>query len=258
MLSQRLPTHWLQPQWSAPESVLAFVSTRVGGISKSPFQQFNLGLHVGDDPSAVLQNRQLLSDYLPAQLHLQWLEQVHGTEVVDARPDEVTRRGDAVYVDQPGLGGVVMTADCLPVFFASKSGKRVALAHAGWRGLAEGILEKTLERFPDAPADVLVFLGPAIGPCHFEVGEEVRRSFVASAATADLAKSFEEQAFLPSTTPGKYLADLYLLATLKLRALGVEQISGGSLCTYCDSDRFFSYRRDGQTGRFVSLIALLP
>ena len=103
-----------------------------------------------------------------------------------------------------------------------------------------------------------MFLGPAIGPCHFEVGEEVRRSFVGSAATADLAKSFAEQAFLPSATPGKYLADLYLLATLKLHAFGVEQISGGSLCTYCDSDRFFSYRRDGQTGRFVSLIALLP
>ena len=151
-----------------------------------------------------------------------------------------------------------MTADCLPVFFASKSGTRVALAHAGWRGLAAGVLEKTMARFPDAPADILVFLGPAIGPCHFEVGAEVRRAFVASAATTALARGLEEQAFLPSSTPGKYLADLYLLATAKLRALGVEQISGGTLCTFCDRDRFFSYRRDGQTGRFVSLIALLP
>lgn len=258
MQTDRLPEHWLQPHWSAPESVLAFVSTRDGGVSELPFNQFNLGLHVGDDPVAVMANRQHLIDSLPAPIHLQWLEQVHGTQVVEAQADSVTRRGDAVYVDQPGLGGVVMTADCLPVFFVSNSGKRVALAHAGWRGLAEGILEKTLARFPDAPADVSVFLGPAIGPCHFEVGAEVRKAFVESATTAALARAMQEQAFRPSTEPGKYFADLYLLATLKLRALGVEQISGGTLCTYCDHDRFFSYRRDGQTGRFVSLIALLP
>lgn len=258
MLTSRLPEHWLQPQWAVPESVLAVVSTRAGGVSAAPFHQFNLGLHVGDDPAAVLHNRQFLSDTLPEPMHLQWLEQVHGSQLVDAKADGVTRRGDAVYVDQPGLGGVVMTADCLPVFFASKSGKRAALAHAGWRGLAEGVLEKTLARFPDAPADVVVFLGPAIGPCHFEVGAEVRSTFVESAASATLAKNIRELAFRPGAAPGKYLADLYLLATLKLRSLGVEQISGGTLCTYCDSERFFSYRRDGQTGRFVSLIALLP
>lgn len=258
MLTDPLSEAWLQAQWSAPDSVLAFVSTRAGGVSVPPFDQFNLGLHVGDDPVAVLANRQRLSETLPAHLHLQWLDQVHGIQVVEAQADEVTRRGDAVYVDKPGLGGTVMTADCLPVFFASKSGKRVALAHAGWRGLADGVLEQTLARFPDAPADVLVFLGPAIGPCHFEVGAEVRKIFIESASTAALAESFREQAFRSSAEPGKYLADLYLLATLKLRALGVEQISGGTLCTYCDRDRFFSYRRDTQTGRFVSLIGILP
>lgn len=258
MLAQQSPEQCLQPQWSAPQSVIAFVTSRAGGVSKSPFHQFNLGLHVGDDPAAVLENRQLLSDQLPASMQLQWLEQVHGTQVVEARADRVTRVGDAVYIDQPGLGGVVMTADCLPVFFASRSGKRVALAHAGWRGLAEGVLENTLSRFPDDPADVLVFLGPAIGPCHFEVGVEVRKAFIESASSAALAKSIKEQAFLPGCAPGKYLANLYLLASLKLRALGVEQISGGELCTYCEHDRYFSYRRDGQTGRFVSLIGLLP
>lgn len=253
-----MPKDWLQPQWSVPDSVLALVSTRAGGGSKPPFEQFNLGLHVGDDPASVLANRQRLSDSLPARMHLQWLEQVHGTTVVEAQADAVTRRGDAVYVDQPGLAGIVMTADCLPVFFASKSGERVALAHAGWRGLADGVLEQTLARFPDAPADVLVFLGPAIGPCHFEVGAEVRQAFVESATTAALAKDVQDQGFRPSAESGKYLADLYLIATLKLRALGVEQISGGTLCTYCERERFFSYRRDGQTGRFVSLIGILP
>ena len=257
MLTRPLPELWLQPRWSVPESVLAFVSTRDGGVSKAPFHQFNLGLHVGDDPADVLTNRQRLIEALPAHMHLQWLEQVHGSQVVDAQADEVTRLGDAVYVDQPGLGGVVMSADCLPVFFASKSGKRVALAHAGWRGLAAGVLENTLARFPDAPADVSVFLGPAIGPCHFEVGPEVAQAFIDSAETEALAKLIREQAFRPSAEPGKYLADLYLLAILKLRAVGVEHIGGGTLCTYCDSDRFYSYRRDGQTGRFVSLIGLL-
>lgn len=257
LLTHRLPENLLQPRWSAPESVLALVSTREGGLSAAPFSQFNLGLHVGDDPATVLNNRQRLVDSLPIPLQLQWLEQVHGSQVVDAQADGMTRVGDAVYIDQPGLAGLVMTADCLPVFFASKSGKRVALAHAGWRGLAEGVLEKTLVRFCDAPADVMVFLGPAIGPCHFEVGEEVLKTFVDSATSTTMAKQIQEQAFCPSAAQGKYLADLYLLATLQLRALGVEQISGGDLCTYCDSERFFSYRRDGQTGRFVSLIGLL-
>ena len=238
--------------------MLALVTTREGGFSAAPFNQFNLGLHVGDDPAFVLDNRQQLSDWLPKPMHLQWLEQVHGSLVVDAQADGVTRIGDAVYIDQPGLAGLIMTADCLPVFFASKSGKRVALAHAGWRGLADGVIEQTLARFCDAPSDVLVFLGPAIGPCHFEVGGEVLKTFIETATSSLMAKQIQEQAFRPSTEPGKFLADLYLLATFKLRGLGIEQISGGELCTYCESKRFFSYRRDGQTGRFVSLIGLLP
>lgn len=258
MLKGQLPKQWLQPQWSLPDSVLAFVTTRAEGLSKAPFHYFNLGFHVGDEAISVVENRQALLQKLPADMHLQWLEQVHGTTVVDAQADDVTRRGDAVYIDQPGLGGVVMTADCLPVFFASKSGKRVAIAHAGWRGLAEGVLENTLARFPDAPADIMVFFGPAIGSCHFEVGAEVRSAFVDSAVTEALANSIREQAFRPSIRAGKYFADLYQLASLKLRAQGVEHVSGGTLCTFCDVDRFFSFRRDGQTGRFVSVIGLQP
>lgn len=253
-----IPDSWLQPQWSVPSSVIAFVTSRIQGVSAAPYDSFNLGLHVGDEPGAVLENRRRLGEILPEGLSLQWLEQVHGTNVVDAQADGLTRCGDAVYIDKPGQGGAIMTADCLPVFFASKSGERVALAHAGWRGLVDGVLENTLSRFPDAPEDISIFLGPAIGPCHFEVGVDVREAVLDAATSPTLANSIKEQVFRPGPTEHKYFADLYKLADLRLRAQGALLITGGDQCTFCDRHQFFSYRRDGQTGRFASIIALCP
>lgn len=253
-----LPEDWLQPAWEVPHGVLSLVTTRRGGFSAAPYASLNMGLHVGDRAEDVLRNRARLLQSLPAGLQLQWLEQVHGTELIDARGDGICRQGDAVYVDQPGLGGVVMTADCLPVFFASEDGKRVALAHAGWRGLLDGILEKTLARFPDAPAQVQVWFGPAIGPCHFEVGAEVRAAFLQAAASPSLAAQIDREAFRAAPSPGKFFANIYRLATLRLHGAGLQRIRGGDLCTVCDSARFYSYRRDGVSGRFASVIALHP
>jgi len=246
------------PDWSVHGAVIARVSERSGGVSAPPYDSFNLALHVEDCRENVLRNRERLASQLPAGLAVQWLEQVHGIAVVDAGSDNVERCGDAVYVDRPGLAGAILTADCLPVLFASRSGLRVAAAHAGWRGLAAGILETTLARFPDPPGDVSVWLGPAIGPCHFEVGAEVREAFLAACPDAAARRQLQEQAFCPSALPGKYLADLYVLARARLEACGVTAISGGGKCTHCDAEHFYSYRRDGRTGRFVSLIGLAP
>lgn len=246
------------PTWRVPSAVIARVSDRRGGVSLPPFDSLNLALHVGDDRENVLHNRSLLLASLSAGLNVQWLDQVHGTDVVDAKGDASERCGDAVYVDQQGVAGAVLTADCLPVFFASPTGRRVAVAHAGWRGLAAGILEKTLARFPDNAADVAVWLGPAIGPCHFEVGAEVRDIFLNACTDSQSRALLQEQAFRPGGTNGKFLADLYVLARARLAAQGVTAISGGGFCTYCEHERFYSYRRDGRTGRFVSLIGLAP
>jgi len=251
------PKDWVVPQWSAPSTVFAFVTTRLNGASCAPFDAFNLGLHVGDDSTHVHVNRDRLSQALPIQRPLQWLEQVHGNQIVDAIGDGVTRQADAAYVDGAGIAAAVMTADCLPVFFASKNGRRVAVAHAGWRGLLNGVLENTLARFPDDPSNVLVWFGPAIAQCHFEVGVEVRDAFLKGEVSSENRALISEHAFRPGETVGKYYADLYLLARLRLQACGVVTITGGTLCTYCDSQHFYSYRRDGRTGRFASVIGLV-
>lgn len=247
----------LTPDWRVPETVIARVSDRRGGVSLPPFDSLNLALHVDDAPTDVLENRRRLSAQLPSGLSVQWLEQVHGTAVVDAFADGVVRCGDAVYVDTPGVAGAVLTADCLPVLFASRSGRRVAAAHAGWRGLAAGVLEKTLARFPDAAGDICVWLGPAIGPCHFEVGAEVREIFLAESPDDAMTRAVLA-AFRPAGSAGKFLADLYALARARLAAQGVTDIRGGGLCTCCDLEHYYSYRRDSRTGRFATLIGLAP
>lgn len=234
--------------WPAPRNVRACVTTRDGGVSKGPYCGLNLGDHVDDDPQAVAVNRQALADRLNFQRSPQWLAQVHGTDLIRARSDGSVPQADACWSDQVGQPCIVMTADCLPVFFCDRQGTRVAVAHAGWRGLADGVLEQTLAVF-SAPADVLVWFGPAIGPDAFEVGGEVREQFCRS-----LSESAE--AFKPSGTPGKWLADIYQLARLRLQRAGVSQISGGDLCTYSDAESFFSYRRDGVTGRMASIVRL--
>jgi len=236
---------WLIPDWPLPAGVKACVTTRAGGVSLAPFDSLNLGDHVDDSPTAVAENRRRLTDRFAIQPA--WLQQVHGIAVAHADPARVAT-ADASWTATPGIACTVMTADCLPVLFCDRAGSRVAAAHAGWRGLAAGVLEATLDSLAVDPAQVLVWLGPAIGPRAFEVGPEVREVFIAQLAET-------HQAFVPSHNAGKYLADIYLLARLRLKACGVSAVYGGGWCTVTDP-RFFSYRRAPRTGRFASLIWL--
>ena len=236
---------WLTPDWPAPVWVKACITTRSGGISSAPFDSFNLGAHVDDDPVAVTKNRQRLISQLGCKPA--WLRQVHGVAVVPAEPGEVLE-ADASWSATPGVACTVMTADCLPVLFCDRAGSRVAAAHAGWRGLAGGVLEATLDALAVAPEDVLAWLGPAIGPHAFEVGAEVREAFMATHPQA-------AEAFVASVNPDRYMADIYQLARIRLAARGVTAVYGGGFCTYSDP-RFYSYRRAAQTGRFASLIWL--
>lgn len=234
---------WLIPDWPAPAGVKACVTTRAGGVSLAPFDSLNLGDHVEDSPEAVLENRRRLTAAFAIQPA--WLRQVHGVVVVEADPERIAE-ADGSWTGTPGIACTAMTADCLPALFCNKSGTRVAAAHAGWRGLAAGVLEAAADSLDAAPADVLVWLGPAIGPKAFEVGPEVREAFMQQHPQT-------AQAFVPSHNPGKFLADIYQLARLRLAARGITAVYGGGLCTVTDP-RFFSYRRSPRTGRFASLI----
>lgn len=235
------------PNWPAPPSVRAYVSIRLGGVSEHPFNELNLGAHVGDDMNHVTENRRLFANAIGMPQSVQWLNQIHGTDVVCLPCRDLPDSGDAAVSEQLNQVCAVLTADCLPVFFCDKAGTKVAVAHAGWRGLCAGILEATLEQF-DEPENVLVWLGPAIGPDAFEVGDDVREAFIAEQQEAQLA--------FVATEKGKWLGNLYLLARQRLMAKGVVEISGGQYCTLTDKDRFYSYRRDGKTGRMASVIWL--
>lgn len=234
------------PDWEVPANVRALQTTRIGGISRAPWAGFNLGDHVGDDPAAVAANRAALCSHLPGEPR--WLTQVHGTVAVDAEKWPKMKEADAAYARQASRVCVVMTADCLPVLLCDRQGTTVAAAHAGWRGLLGGVLENTVAAMQVAPGALLAWLGPAIGPRCFEVGEEVRQAFVAENPLAGLA-------FEPHDA-GKWLCDIYLLARQRLQRMGVMAISGGDACTVTEADRYFSYRRDGVTGRMASLIWL--
>ncbi|MGE8101504.1 peptidoglycan editing factor PgeF [Pseudomonas fluorescens] len=236
---------WLIPDWPAPARVKACVTTRAGGVSLAPFDSLNLGDHVDDNPEAVAENRGRLTDHFSIQPA--WLQQVHGVTVAYADPTAVAT-ADASWTATPGIACTAMTADCLPALFCDRAGTRVAAAHAGWRGLAAGVLEATVESLAVDPAEVLVWLGPAIGPKAFEVGPEVRETFVRQLPETD-------QAFVPSHNAGKFMADIYTLARLRLAACGVTAVYGGGFCTVTDP-RFFSYRRSPRTGRFASLVWL--
>lgn len=240
----------IRPEWPLSDTIQAFTTTRAGGVSGAPWESFNLGDHVGDHPAAVAANREQLQQFL-GRARPQWLSQVHGIQVVEARGGGPVQEADASWSSTPGVACTVLTADCLPVLFADPAGPRVAAAHAGWRGLLNGVLEATLACF-DAPERVQVWLGPAIGPLAFEVGPEVRTAFCNLNAEA-------EEAFVPSPLhPGRWLADLYQLAWQRLHQAGVKQVSGGEYCTFTQQDLFFSYRRDGVTGRMASLIWIDP
>ena len=239
---------WIVPDWPAPRGVRALVTTRAGGVSDGPYAGCNLGDHVGDDPAAVAANRAQLTAALDGAGPVLWLDQVHGTGVVGADDWAPGAVADASWSGRPGPACAVLTADCLPVLFCARDGSRVAAAHAGWRGLAAGVLEATVAALDADPGALLAWLGPAIGPAAYEVDATVREAFVAGdAATAT--------AFV-ATRPGHWLADLYALARRRLALAGVDAVYGGGLCTASDPARFYSYRRDGVTGRMASLVWL--
>lgn len=246
----------IEPGWVAAKSIQAFCTTRVGGLSQYPFDSLNLGLNAGDNPVSVLQNRSILRSSIPSEPI--WLKQIHGVTVSTPALRKSIGLGpfeaDAAVSNTPNEVLAILTADCMPVLFASKRGDVIGAAHAGWRGLSGGVLENTIKAMVGlspslAPQDISVWMGPAIGPTAFEVGEDVLQAF------ADQGHATLSNAFRPIIgRPGKYLADLYVLARDRLACLGIEEVNGGDFCTFTDQDRFFSYRRDKATGRFASLI----
>lgn len=238
--------HCLIPDWPAPQNVRTLQTTRHGGVSAAPYDSLNLGGHVGDAPLAVARNRMLLAPLLPSEPV--WLNQLHGTHVVDAAQTVCWPQADASITTRPDAVCAVMTADCLPLLLCDEQGSVVGAAHAGWRGLCNGVIEQTVRAMNAPPDSIIAWLGPAIGAQSFEVGDEVRTAFVAAQPQAATA-------FTPGTS-GKWLADIYHLARLRLNRLGIARIYGGGLCTYTDRARFFSYRRDGITGRMGTFIWL--
>jgi YfiH family protein len=238
---------FIYPDWTAPANVKSLQTTRHGGISATPYDTLNLGLHVGDDPARVNRNRQMLEPLMPSEPV--WLEQVHGTTVANAGAASCLPQADACISRHRGAVCVVMTADCLPVLLCDEAGTVVGAVHAGWKGLVAGVIEATVKEMGVEPHKLMAWLGPAIGPHAFEVGAEVRAAFMEHDSKA-------VEAFTPQAAEGKYHADIYLLARQRLNALGITRISGGAFCTYQQKDKFFSYRRDGVTGRMGTFIWL--
>ncbi len=250
--SSAAPLAVIRPQWPAPPRVQAAFTVRGGGVSTGAYASLNVGAHVGDAPEAVSENRRRVCAYLALPGQPAWVEQVHGTDVLEldggGHADAARQPADAVIARGAGTVCAIQVADCMPVLFAAADGTTVAAAHAGWRGLAAGVLEATVGRLGTDPATLIAWLGPAIGARHFEVGEEVRAAFVTRDAGA-------ESAFVANDR-GRWHCDLAALARRRLRALAVGAVFGGEWCTYADPARFFSYRRDGQCGRMAALIWL--
>lgn len=242
-------TKIIVPEWPLPTGVAACSSTRIGGVSQGAWDSLNLGSHCGDNLEHVEENRKRMfaAGKLPSKPV--WLEQVHGKDVLHLTgAPYASKRADASYSNTPGTVCAVMTADCLPVLFCNRAGTEVAAAHAGWRGLCDGVLEETVACFNDSAENILAWFGPAIGPQAFEVGPEVREAFMAKDAKA-------VDAFRP--VGDKYFADIYLLARQRLANMGVTAVFGGDRCTFSEKDDFFSYRRDRTTGRMASFIWLI-
>lgn len=238
----------LTPEWSAPRAVRAAFTLRAGGVSAPPFDMLNIATHVGDRAEDVAENRRRVHRTLALPSEPVWLQQVHDARVLDLDQAQVSSRADAALTRRRGRVCVVQVADCLPVLLAALDASAVAVAHCGWRGLAGGVLEATVRALDVAPGGLCAWLGPAIGPDAFEVGEEVRDAFVARDATA--AQAFS------ANVRGRWQCDLFALARQRLSQLGIRAVAGGGLCTYSDPGRYFSYRRDGRCGRMAALIWL--
>lgn len=238
--------HCIIPDWPAPAGIKALQTTRQGGVSIAPYDSLNLGSHVGDNPLAVARNRMSLNTLLPSEPV--WLEQVHGTVVVNADMASCRPQADACIARHHSAVCAVMTADCLPVLLCDETGNVVGAVHAGWKGLAAGVIEATVQAMDVAPQSLMAWLGPAISQEAFEVGGEVRAAFIAVQPQAATAFILGQH--------GKWFADIYALARLRLNALGITQIYGGSHCTYREREKFFSYRHDGVTGRMGTFIWL--
>ena len=243
----RASDKYLVPNWEAPGNIKAVVTTRLDGVSQGNYSSFNLGFRTGDSKENVSANREQLVNDWGWTYPPQWLHQVHGIEVVHADGGHLEYEADASWTRTAGLPCVVLTADCLPVIFCDQKGSTVATAHAGWKGLASGVLEATIRSMGVPPGELMAWFGPAISQQYFEVGPEVKEAFVSHLPNA-------EQAFVPGRED-RWMGDLYLLARQRLSAAGVDRIFGGGFCTYADSDRWFSYRRDGgQSGRMATVV----
>lgn len=239
---------WIRPDWPAPAHVRAVSTTRSGGVSSGPYASLNLGDHVGDADDAVKENRRRVQDVLALTNPPRWLRQVHGTRVARLDGETIRDPADASVASRAGEVCVIMTADCLPILLCDRAGTVVAAAHCGWRSMSAGVLENTVQAMWVERGALMAWLGPAIGPGAYEVGDDVLQAFVDHDVNATAA-------FTPKPN-GKWLCDLYALARIKLEALGVRAIYGGGFCTFGDKERFFSYRRDGECGRMGTLIWL--
>ena len=239
----------IYPDWPVPDTVQAVSTTRQGGFSPPPFDSLNLGLHVGDDPIYVDKNRQHVISTAQLPESPRWLDQVHGTTVSSTPIWQNGDEADAIISNEANHVCAIMTADCLPILLCNQQGNTVAAIHAGWRSLAAGIIEKTLLQFNCPPDEIIAWFGPAIGPTHFEVGTDVYHAFTQHSEHA-------QQAFV-QTDATHYLADIYQLAKQRLNTQNIHAIFGGDFCTVSEPSRFFSYRRDGTTGRMATMIWII-
>lgn len=244
-MTDKLAQSFVYPDWPAPHNIHVIQTTRFGGVSSQPYDSLNIGNHVNDNPYHVAQNRQLLTPFVPTEPV--WMDQVHGIRVLDATKSRCVESADAAFSQQSNVVCVVMTADCLPVLLCDQQGTVVAAIHAGWRSLCDGVIEATVNAMAVDGQHLMAWLGPAIGPDAFEVGAEVRTQFIDKNPQA--ASAFRARG-------ERYLGDLYAIAKQRLNDVNVTQVYGGGLCTYTDSARFFSFRRDGTTGRMATLIWL--
>ncbi|NOQ94205.1 MAG: peptidoglycan editing factor PgeF [Methylophaga sp.] len=240
----------IYPDWPAPESIKAISTTRQGGFSLPPYNELNLGDHVGDNAETVGKNRDSLILQASLPEAPRWLKQVHGTTVSFASSWQQGDEADAIISSHPNQVCAIMTADCLPILLCNQAGDQVAAIHAGWRSLAAGIIEKTVSHFDCPTHEIMAWLGPAIGPSQFEVGNDVFHAFTSHSSDAAIA--------LQQIDPKHYLADIYLLAKQRLNDLDIHAIYGGERCTVSEPAHFFSYRRDGITGRMASMIWIAP